>query len=370
MLLLKIQKDSLVKPLNNLINIVERRHSLPILMNILLSFNKGSLKLTTSDIEIEISSTINIDQQLNEQEITVSARKFLDILKNMNSDDLVELSVQKNKLFIFQKNSKYSLQILPAEDFPLINLPPIPKDTISARQDNLKKLINSISFSMAYQDVRYYLNGLFIKFDTEYIIAVATDGHRLAINSEEINQTEKSIQLEFIVPRKAVIEIEKMCNETEENINLYFYAQHLKIEVGSFQLITKLIDGKYPDYTKVIPEKTQTYIDINRQEFLTGLQRVSILTADKYRGIKLHVKGNKILLQSTNAEQEEAEEQISCSDNQLDIKMGFNVTYLIDVLSNLKSETVQLLLSDPQSSALVLDSNHQNFKYVVMPMRI
>jgi DNA polymerase-3 subunit beta len=260
--------------------------------------------------------------------------------------------------------------VLSAEEFPIINLPPQSKLVIKESQKKIKKLIDSVSFSMAYQDVRYYLNGLFVKIKLNEIIAVATDGHRLAINSETINLSEIQEQMEFIIPRKAVIEIGKLCNETEENITLHFYQQYLKVETNSVQLVTKLIDGKYPDYKKVIPQQTQTTVDVNRQELLTGLQRVSILTADKYRGIKMHVIDDKILLHSTNAEQEEAEEQIQCSKNSLDINMGFNVSYLIEVLSNIKNNSIQLLLSDPQSSAMVLDSNQQNFKYIVMPMRI
>ena len=225
---------------------------------------------------------------------------------------------------------------------------------------------------MAFQDVRYYLNGLFVKIDSNNLIAVATDGHRLAINTEKIKLDdiqEKEI-MEFIIPRKAVLEIVKLCDYSDKNITLSLYQQHLKFEANSLQIVTKLIDGKYPDYKKVIPEQTLTSVEVNRQDLLSCLQRVSILTADKYRGIKIHVDKNRIILHSTNTEQEEAEEQVLCSDSTLNLKMGFNVTYLIDVLSNIKSETIELLLSDPQSSALVLDKNQKNFKYVVMPMRI
>jgi DNA polymerase-3 subunit beta len=220
--------------------------------------------------------------------------------------------------------------------------------------------------------VRYYLNGLFVKIDLNKITVVATDGHRLAINSSDIDQkdSEQKEAIEFILPRKAVIEIEKNCGLSDDPLLLHFYQQHLKIEIGSIQIVTKLIDGKYPDYNKVIPEQLQNKIEVNRLELLSGLQKVSILTAEKHRGIKLHVIGDKILLNSSNAEQEEAEEQILCSKSNLDIKMGFNVSYLIEVLSNIKSDSVELLLSDPQSSALILNSNYKNFKYVVMPMRI
>jgi DNA polymerase-3 subunit beta len=372
MILLKTTKEVILKPLQSLTNIVERRQSLPILMNVLLNFKSDKLKLTTSDIEIEISTFINIDQIENEQDITVSARKLLDILKNMSENDFIQFSYEKEKLLISQNKTKYSLQILPASEFPIIALPQEPQMVIKQPQKELKKLVESISFSMAYQDVRYYLNGLFVKIDLKKITVVATDGHRLAINSSDIDQkdSEQKEAIEFILPRKAVIEIEKNCGLSDDPLLLHFYQQHLKIEIGSIQIVTKLIDGKYPDYNKVIPEQLQNKIEVNRLELLSGLQKVSILTAEKHRGIKLHVIGDKILLNSSNAEQEEAEEQILCSKSNLDIKMGFNVSYLIEVLSNIKSDSVELLLSDPQSSALILNSNYKNFKYVVMPMRI
>ena len=372
MILLKTKKETILRPLLSLTNIVEKRHSLPILMNVLLSFKSKNLKLITSDIEIEIMSTIEIEETENDQELTVSAKKLLDILKNMTNDDLIEFRYLNERLLISQNKSKYNLQVLPANEFPIVNLPPQPQKTINIPQKKLKELIQSISFSMAFQDVRYYLNGLFIKITSEEIITVATDGHRLAINSDsvELAGIQDKEEIEIIIPRKAVTEIEKLCDYTDEDLKITFYQQYLKLELKSLQLITKLIDGKYPDYKKVIPDQTLTAVKIRRLELLSCLQRVSVLTADKFRGIKIHFNKNIVTLHSTNAEQEEAEEQVQCSRTNLDIKMGFNVSYLIEVLSNVKSESVELLLSDPQSSALLLDDNRKNFKYIVMPMRI
>ena len=372
--LLKTKKEPILKSLQSLISIVERRHSLPILTNVYLNFESDKLKLITSDIEIEIMSIIDIEKQEqgNGEALTVSAKKLLDILKNMSNDKSVDFNYLNNRLIISQNKSKYNLQVLPANEFPIINLSPQPLKTINIPQKKLKKIIESISFSMAFQDVRYYLNGLLVKIDSNKIIAVATDGHRLAINSEDIkvDEIQEKEELEIIIPRKAVIEIEKLCDYSNEDITLSFYQQHLRLEANSLQITTKLIDGTYPDFKKVIPDQALTKIEINRLDLLTCLQRVSILTAEKYRGIKLHVDKNKIILNSTNAEQEEAEEHVKCSESDLNIKMGFNVSYLIEVLSNLKSEAIELLLSDPQSSALVLDKAQPNFKYVVMPMRI
>lgn len=373
MLLLKTKKENLSKPLQSLVNIVERKNSLPILMNVLMIFKSNKLYLTTSDIDIEISCSIELEQNTEDQSLTVPAKKLSEILKNMSYDGFIELRHENNKLKILQNRSKYSLQILPADDFPIINLPPQPSLNIKESQGKLKKLISSISFSMAYQDVRYYLNGLFFQITSNELTAVATDGHRLAINSEIISNVvdiADGEKLDFIIPRKAVAEIEKLCSDSDETILLSFFQQYLRIEFKHIKLITKLIEGKYPDHTKVIPEKSQTKIEVNRSELLTGLQNISILTAEKYKGIKIHIKENKILLHSINADQEEAEEYIQCSNNELDINMGFNVSYLIEALSNINNDTVQILLSDPQSSALILDSNQHNFKYVVMPMRI
>ena len=375
MILLKTKRDTILKPLQSIINIVERRSSLPLLSNVLVKVGKDHLLFTTSDIEIEMKSSIEIEILTEETAFTVAAKKTVDILKNMSAQTEVSLSMKSNRLIIAQGKSKYSLQITSDKDFPTIPLPENYIITIKERQTSIRELLNSISFSMAIQDVRYYLNGMYIEYEKEErkINAVATDGHRLAINNlQNVDHEKQDIKekIDFVIPRKAVLEIEKLCANNDNEVEITLYDQHLKVELDNLILVTKLIDGKYPNYQKVMPQNDQNTIQVDRLDLLGGLQRVSVLTAEKYKGIKFQVKNNSIILSSSNAEQEEAEEQIDCSETGLDLSIGFNVSYLIEALANIKSKDIEMLISDPQSSAVILDPEKKDFKYIVMPMRI
>ena len=375
MILLKTKRDTILKPLQSIINIVERRSSLPLLSNVLVKVGKDHLLFTTSDIEIEMKSSIEIEILTEETAFTVAAKKTVDILKNMSAQTEVSLSMKSNRLIIAQGKSKYSLQITSDKDFPTIPLPENYIITIKERQTSIRELLNSISFSMAIQDVRYYLNGMYIEYEKEErkINAVATDGHRLAINNlQNVDHEKRDIKdkIDFVIPRKAVLEIEKLCANNDNEVEITLYDQHLKVELDNLILVTKLIDGKYPNYQKVMPQNDQNTIQVDRLDLLGGLQRVSVLTAEKYKGIKFQVKNNSIILSSSNAEQEEAEEQIDCSETGLDLSIGFNVSYLIEALANIKSKDIEMLISDPQSSAVILDPEKKDFKYIVMPMRI
>ena len=375
MILLKTKRDTILKPLQSIINIVERRSSLPLLSNVLVKVGKDHLLFTTSDIEIEMKSSTEIEILTEETAFTVAAKKTVDILKNMSAQTEVSLSMKSNRLIIAQGKSKYSLQITSDKDFPTIPLPENYIITIKERQTSIRELLNSISFSMAIQDVRYYLNGMYIEYEKEErkINAVATDGHRLAINNlQNVDHEKQDIKekIDFVIPRKAVLEIEKLCANNDNEVEITLYDQHLKVELDNLILVTKLIDGKYPNYQKVMPQNDQNTIQVDRLDLLGGLQRVSVLTAEKYKGIKFQVKNNSIILSSSNAEQEEAEEQIDCSETGLDLSIGFNVSYLIEALANIKSKDIEMLISDPQSSAVILDPEKKDFKYIVMPMRI
>ena len=321
---------------------------------------------------MELTSFIKVESCNAEHSLTVSARKLQDVLKNMLEEEIIQFEFDNNKLIIKQNKSKYSLQTIAGDEFPVITPPTNNIIELRESKKTIANVFKSVSFSMAHQDVRYYLNGLYLQIADGQICAVATDGHRLALNYATLsNKLELNVGKtnEFIIPRKAVIEIEKLCDD-DEMIDITFYDQHLVVESEYVKLTTKLIEGKYPDYKKVVPKEEQSKVVLNRKEFLNGLQRVSVLAAEKYKGIKLSVNDNLVQLNSSNTEQEEAEVQLNCSNKSLSISMGFNVSYLIEGLSNASCEKIELMLSDPQASALILNPELKDFKYIVMPMRI
>mgnify|MGYP001216821024 CR=1 FL=1 len=371
--IIKTKKEVLLNSLQPIINVVEKRNALPILMNVLIEKKNDDLIFTTSDIELEMSTRFKYFDS-EEFKITVSARKFIEIIRSLSDDVNITLKKEKNKLLINQQKSKFSLQTLDSSDFPLININDEKKASLNISQQILKTLFDSTSFSMATQDVRYYLNGMYVQVKGSEIITVTTDGHRLAFNKMQLKEQDVSFQNEegsfsCIVPRKAVMEIQKNIQEKEEKIEIDFYPNHLELRTEEKKLITKLIEGNFPDYTRVIPEESKVILNLEREDLLNKLHRISILTTDKHRGIKVKLTKEKLILKSTNTEQEEAEEEIICQSN-VEIDIGFNVSYLIDVLTNIKTEKINFLLTDAQSSAVIQTTASKEFRYVVMPMRI
>ena len=371
--IIKFDKTELTAALQPVLSVVERRNSLPILLNVLIKFEGNHATFTTSDVEIQISSTILKERNHKEDfEITVSARKLYEISKSLSEAIPISLSLEQEKLIVTQKGSRFSLQTIKANEFPLIDPGETNTVELTLKSTDIKQLLDSVAFSMAVQDVRYYLNGLFLKIDGKDLIAVTTDGHRLCFNKMSVKApVEYNGAISCIIPRKAVIEIQKIIN-SEKNIEIKFsiYQNFLRVSFPGKVLITKLIEGNYPDYQKVIPQDSKNKVVFSKDELLEKLNRLSILTSDKYRGIRIMLSGEKVLMKSNNADQEEAAEELFTEEGSGELDIGFNVTYLIEALNNIKTDKIGFSFNDSQSSAVITDSENKYFKYIVMPMRL
>ena len=373
MILLKANRDVLLKPIQQIAGIVERRHTLPILSNILIE-KKGSLiSFIATDIEIQISAALNNETSIEETSLTVSARKFLDILRALPTNDELTLSIQaNNRLVIQQGRTKFSLQTLSAEEFPTILAQAEVKKHLKITEHQLKSVINLTAFAMAQQDIRYYLNGMLFVFEPGLMRSVTTDGHRLAyaqcaLASHEEQTTETN---EVIIPRKAINELQKILDDTDNEIDIYVGANQVSFSFRNINIISKLIEGKFPDYQRVVPTKHSKHFVIDRELLAGALQRAAILTTDKFKGVRVILSTDQLRISSTNAEQEEAQEDLAVTYTGEPLDIGFNVQYLIDVLTNIKVADIKLSLEDQNSSALVSADAIENYRYVVMPMRI
>ncbi|MGZ8264769.1 MAG: DNA polymerase III subunit beta, partial [Burkholderiales bacterium] len=304
MKLLQIDRDALLKPLQAVTGIVEKRHTLPILSNVLLERNAERLQLFATDLEIQISTRCEADKGGAAQSLTVSARKLQDILRSLPEGTELALEVQNNRLQVKAGKSRFNLQTLPAADFPLLGDAGAPLTTVTVPQKTLKELLLLVQFSMAQQDIRYYLNGMLLVLDGGEMRVVATDGHRLGYASGSVaTQSEKR---EVILPRKAVLELSRLLAETDESVDIELYSNQVKFRFADIELTTKIIDGKFPDYTRVIPTNYQKHINVNRIALLQALQRAAILSNEKFRGVRWMLAGGSLRISCTNNEQEEA----------------------------------------------------------------
>lgn len=364
---INISRDTLLKPLTAVNGIVERRHTLPILSNLLLEGNDGTITLTATDLEMQISMSVESGTS-DTFATTVSAKKLLDICRSLPEGSEVRLNDQDSRLQVSAGRSKFNLQTLPAADYPTMTRTPNSQLTLRMQQKELRYLLKQVEFSMAQQDIRYYLNGLLLDVNGERLHVVGTDGHRLSYICTDLpQQFEKQ---EIILPRKTVTELIKLLEDVEDEVVIEIASSQANFTFGSIRLISKVIDGKFPDYTRVIPVGHQNRFGIKRVEILQSMQRASILSNEKYRGIRMVLGANSLRLISSNSEQEEAEEELEIAYAGDPLDVGFNVTYLIDVLNNVQSEVVEFAFADANSSCLVTVPDNQNYKYVVMPMRI
>ena len=368
MIVLKATQDKVLSVFQSVSGIVERRHTLPILANVMLRKTGSALQFTTSDLEIQIRTTAELDGDAGNFTTTVGARKLIDILRTMPADQTVTLESSQNKLILKGGKSKFTLQTLPAEDFPLVqeaaNFGPV----FSVPQKTLKELLSQVSFAMAVHDIRYYLNGILFVAEGKQLSLVATDGHRLAFASATLDV--EVPKQEVILPRKTVLEMQRLLSDAEGAIEMQFASNQAKFSFGGMEFVTKLVEGKFPDYNRVIPKNHKNAITLGRQPLLASLQRTAILTSDKFKGVRLNIDPGTLRVASNNAEQEEAVDELDIDYNGDSIEIGFNVTYLIDVLTNMEQDMVKVELSDSNSSALVTIPDNHSFKYVVMPMRI
>lgn len=368
MIVLKAAQQQVLGALQAVSGIVERRHTLPILANVLLRKNGASTELTTSDLEIQVRTTAELGGDEGSFSTTVGARKLIDILRSMPADQIVSLSANGNKLTLQGGKSRFTLQTLPAEDFPLVNEAVDFGPAFSVPQKVLKGLIDQVHFAMAVHDIRYYLNGILFVAEGKTLTLVATDGSRLALAQAEL-ETDMPKQ-EVILPRKTVLELMRLLGTGEDPIELQFAGNQARFSFSGMEFVTKLVEGKYPDYNRVIPKNHQNLIVLGRAPLLASLQRAAILTSEKFKGVRMNVEPGALRIASSNAEQEEAKEELEIDYGGPAIEIGFNVTYLMDALANMDSEMVQIALHDGSSAALVTVPGQDGFKYVVMPMRI
>ncbi|RUP33547.1 MAG: DNA polymerase III subunit beta [Curvibacter sp.] len=368
MIVLKATQDKVLSVLQSVAGIVERRHTLPILANVLIRKTGSALQLTTSDLEIQIRTTAELDGDAGNFTTTVGARKLIDILRTMPGDQTVSLESSQNKLILKGGKSRFTLQTLPAEDFPLVqeaaNFGPV----FSVPQKTLKSLLGQVSFAMAVHDIRYYLNGILFVAEGNTLSLVATDGHRLAFASATLDV--EVPKQEVILPRKTVLELQRLLSDAEGGIEMQFANNQAKFSFGGMEFVTKLVEGKFPDYNRVIPKGHRNSLTLGRTTLLASLQRTAILTSDKFKGVRLNLEPGTLRIASSNAEQEEAVDELDIDYGGDTIEIGFNVTYLIDALGNMDQDMVKIELSDSNSSALVTIPENDSFKYVVMPMRI
>ena len=376
MVLIKTQRDRLLAPLQSVSGIVEKRHTLPILSNVLLEKKGDKLTFLATDIEIQITTSTNDAVGDGDGAITVGARKLQDILRSLPESAEVSLILEEKRLQVRAGKSRFSLQTLPAEDFPRMALSDVDLKKFTVTQKQFRQLLAQTQFSMAAQDVRYYLNGLLLLVDGSELRAVATDGHRLAYASmplesaPEALRAEGAARQELILPRKTVLELNRLLTDSDEPLSIEMTANQIRFQFGHINLVSKLIDGKFPDYERVIPATLKNIVLLNRTALLQSMVRAAILTNEKFRGVRLILSPGSLKIIAANAEQEEAIEEIEVDYNGDALDVGFNVGYLLDVLNNTSVESVEWGFNDANSSALLTIPGNDRFKYVVMPMRI
>ena len=374
MIVLKDSQDKVLAALQAVSGIVERRHTLPILANVRVRKQGRQVELTTSDLEIQVRTTVEFDGDDGDFSTTIGARKLIDILRSMPSDQTVSLTSNQSKMTLQGGKSRFTLQTLPADDFPLVQEAADFGPAFNVPQKTLKGLINQVHFAMAVHDIRYYLNGILFVAEGKMLTLVATDGHRLALAQAETD-TEMPKQ-EVILPRKTVLELMRLLKDGGKGddesapIEMRFAGNQAKFSFSGMEFVTKLVEGKFPDYNRVIPKNHRFHVLIGRQPLLAALQRAAILTSEKFKAVRLSFDPGLLSIASSNAEQEEAKEELEIDYGGDQIETGFNVTYLMDVLANMSQDMVRVDLNDSSSSALLSIPDHSGFKYVVMPMRI
>jgi DNA polymerase III subunit beta len=368
MIVLKATQEKVLGALQSVAGIVERRHTLPVLANVLIRKTGAQIELTTSDLEIQVRTSAELGGDGGNFATTVGARKLIDILRSMPADQTVSLTANQNKLTLQGGKSRFTLQTLPSDDFPLVQEAADFGPMFSVPQKTLKLLVNQVHFAMAVHDIRYYLNGILFVAEGKSLTLVATDGHRLALAQATL-ETDIPKQ-EVILPRKTVLELQRLLKDEDTAIEMRFAGNQAKFSFSGMEFVTKLVEGKFPDYNRVIPKNHKNAVTLGRAPLLASLQRAAILTSEKFKGVRVNLEPGSLRIASSNAEQEEAKEELEIDYAGDSIEIGFNVTYLIDAMLNMSQEMVKLELQDTNSSVLITVPEQAGFKYVVMPMRI
>ncbi|MEW6989582.1 DNA polymerase III subunit beta [Colwelliaceae bacterium 6441] len=363
-----LNRELLLKPLLLVSGAVERKSTLPILGNILLKVSEQSLTLTATDLELEMVSYATVDNQGEDGKLTIPARKLLDICKSLPDGSLINFEVSNESVTISSGRSKYSLSILPAADFP--NIEQWKGDVeFKLGKSDLLRLIESTHFSMANQDVRYYLNGMSIETEGHEIRSVATDGHRLAI-CKLSNDALELPNRQVIVPRKGILEIIRLLDPVEEDVQVFLGSNHIRIIDQEFSFTSKLVDGRFPDYRRVLPRNGDKILSTDKDQLRQVLSRASILSNEKFKGVRLNFSNSELKITANNPEQEQAEEVLEINFPYDEVEIGFNVNYVLDVLNAIKDPIVKFTLADANSSVVIEGENSGEAIYVVMPMRL
>ncbi len=364
-----VVREEFLKYLQLISGAVERRQTLPILANVLISAHDKQVSLTATDLEVELVGRLSIDKIDDPGEITVAARKLIDICRNLPAESTITLSTQKDRLIVKSGKSRFSLATLPASDFPNIE-EMHPKVAFQLSQRAAKELLVNTHFAMAQQDVRYYLNGMLVDINQGVMRVVATDGHRLSLGvSDKIEVQSDHIQI--IVPRKGIMELMRLLEDIDEEVEVIIGTNHICVSTPFFTFTSKLVEGKFPDYQRVIPKNGNKIVIVDRELFKQALARVSILSNEKFRGVRLLISENLLKIVANNPDQEEAEDEIAVDYQGADLEIGFNVNYLLDVCNTIDADQVRLTFIDTNSSALMeAHDDKNNFVYVIMPMRI
>ena len=363
---LSASRDTILKPLQSVIGVVERRQTMPILGNVLLVAKENSLSVTATDLEVELraETTVEVDTP---GEITVPGRKLYDICKALPADAKIDLAVSGERVTLKAARSRFTLSSLRAADFPVVE-EVAAQQTLKLDRQDFHRLLDKTHFSMAQQDVRYYLNGLLLETDGQTLRAIATDGHRLALSEMELSSpAERNEQV--IVPRKGVLELQRLLDGDGE-VEFTLGANHVRVQLDGIRFTSKLIDGRFPEYDRVVPKDVKNVVTADRSLLRQALQRTAILANEKYRGVRLDLDENNMTIQANNPEQEEAEEALEVSYSGEAMEIGFNVNYLLDALNAVDEEQVELGLADSNSSCLIRGPATNNARFVVMPMRL
>ena len=358
-----LQREAFLKPLAQVVNVVERRQTLPVLANFLVQVQNGQLSLTGTDLEVEMISRSAVDDA-QDGETTIPARKLFDIIRALPDGSKVTVSQSGDKVTVQAGRSRFTLATLPANDFPSVDEVEA-TERIEVPEATLKELIERTSFAMAQQDVRYYLNGL----SERTLRCVATDGHRLAMCESQLEGAPVG-KRQIIVPRKGVTELQRLLEGGDRSLELEVGRSHIRVKRDDVTFTSKLIDGRFPDYAAVIPIGADREVLLDREVLRAALQRAAILSNEKYRGVRVEVSPGQLKISAHNPEQEEAQEEIEADTKVDGLAIGFNVNYLLDALSALRDEHVVLQLRDANSSALVREASSEKSRHVVMPLRL
>ncbi len=371
-----LKKETLLKPLQTVIGVVERKHTMPILSNILLHLHEGTLTLTATDLEIELIGKItDIESHSGDGKMTLPGRKLFDIVRSLQDNALVTLSLGKNqKVTIESLKSKFTLSSFNSDEFPMVDSQ-LGEQHVMILEKDFLFLLKRTAFAMAHQDVRYFLNGMLLELDSQHLKVVATDGHRLAVSSLPLKSEVQLMQL--ILPRKAVLELLRLLSDREVQLTMTLGHTHVRFQMDQLTFTTKLLDGRYPDYHRVIPKESNHLVTIDQEAFKSALSRAAILSNEKFRGVRLQFSNHQLMISANNPEREEAQEELDIAYEGAAIDIGFNVGYLLDILNVIDAQKIQFSLGSGNASALIREHfetdatpvSHQSL-FVVMPVRI